>query len=127
MLKATILPKYTASMENNTVDTKFIANSVNFESSSNLKDSYPNVDNVVKAPNIPIVRNILVSSLNKPWYSERYIIKPKKKLPIVFIVNVPTGKLTKPFCIHPPNVYLRIAPIKPPIPTSKIVYKLKPQ
>ena len=47
MLKITILPKYMAIMENNTVDTTFIAITVNFKSCSNLEDSYPNIYNVV--------------------------------------------------------------------------------
>jgi len=63
----------------------------------------------VKAPRRPIVRNILVSSLITPLYSEIKRIELKIKLPYTFTVNVPNGNVVAPFWAQPLIRYLRIA------------------
>lgn len=65
------------------------------DNSARRRDSYANVDMVVKAPIKPIVEKSLNSGeiffpLKRP-----YITMPRIKLPVTFTMRVPTGKEVK--------------------------------
>jgi len=57
-----------------------------------LTVSREKVEKVVKPPQNPTVRKILIPVLLRGPNSKRKIVKPRSKLPMIFTARVPNGK-----------------------------------
>lgn len=82
--------------------------------------SYPNVENVVKAPQKPTPNNNQ-HHLGRIWIWFIPVSIPNKNDPMIFMYKVGYGNAFPVFFpIHIPAKYLLAAPTAPPMPTSII-------
>jgi len=114
------LPRYVARIPRKTLRAVYMANWKILPSRSNARFSLAKVENVVKPPQKPTVRNILrpVSAIFPR--SERPKINPIRKQPAIFTTKVPKGKAVRMlFCTNRDNRNRETPPMKLPVPINR--------